>query len=502
MSSRIALAAPSQLAADAAQFVAQRHGNAADAAIAAALVAINTEPGVCALAGGGFVTLWRPGEAPTAFDGYVAVPGKDSSVQARDGDVEAVTMAYGGGVTTLVGAGSVAVPGTLAALCAAWQDAGVLDWADVLAPAIAAARDGFPLSQACHHYLTFSGEPIYSRSADSRRALFDGSSLRPAGSLIRVPHLAESLTMLAQHGPDAFYRGALSERILDYTSRHGGSLSAADLADYRAERRAALRVDIGDWQLALNPPPAIGGAVLGAVMIALQQRQRYAAGSPVDTLIAALKSVLAYRRDVLDESRQLDLNVRLLLDACGIAVPATAGSTIHVSAVDGDGLACSVTASSGYGSGDMPPGTGLWLNNSLGEIDLNRHGLDAGAPGARLPSNMAPSCARRRDDVLSIGSPGASRITTALAQTLYPVLTGGQTLRAAIGAPRLHVDYDGDGFLVAAERGLDGLDAHDVRWYPPLDMYFGGVGAAWRIDGRLDAAADPRRTGSVFVTNT
>ena len=240
--------------------------------------------------------------------------------------------------------------------------------------------------------------------------------------------------------------------------------------------------------------------MLAAVLIELERRAE-TRNDLVRSLIDVFESVLGERRERLDPSRDLDADVRRLLRTRRIASTDPSGATIHVSAVDGDGLGCSVTASSGYGSGDMPAGTGLWLNNCLGEIDLNRHGLDAGEPGRRLPSNMAPCCARRGDDVLSIGSPGASRITSALAQTLFPVMTAGQAIDQAIDAPRLHVDYTADGFTLAAERGVELPAGIEARLFEASDMYFGGVGAAWQMRGRLAAAADPRRTGAVVVTN-
>ena len=160
-----------------------------------------------------------------------------------------------------------------------------------------------------------------------------------------------------------------------------------------------------------------------------------------------------------------------------------------------------MTASSGYGSGEMPGGTGLWLNNCLGEIELNRRGLDAGPPGSRLPSNMAPSVARREGAVLAVGSPGADRITTALQQFLINYLQLEMPLREAIAHPRVHIDTSGEETRLMAEPGLD-LPEVDLPLtvFPEIVMYFGGVSAAVgdAVSG-LDAASDPRREGGVFV---
>jgi gamma-glutamyltranspeptidase/glutathione hydrolase len=148
----------------------------------------------------------------------------------------------------------------------------------------------------------------------------------------------------------------------------------------------------------------------------------------------------------------------------------------------------------------MPAGTGLWLNNCLGEIELNRRGLDAGPPGARLPSNMTPAVARRDGAVLAVGSPGADRITTAMQQFLINYMLLGMPLADAIAHPRVHVDTSGDEVQLKAEPGLD-LPEVDlpVTVFPELVMYFGGVGAALFDDNAgFAVAADPRREGGVF----
>jgi gamma-glutamyltranspeptidase/glutathione hydrolase len=168
--------------------------------------------------------------------------------------------------------------------------------------------------------------------------------------------------------------------------------------------------------------------------------------------------------------------------------------------VDDSGNGCAITASSGYGSGEMPGGTGLWLNNCLGEIELNRRGLDAGPPGARLPSNMAPSVARRDGAVLAVGSPGADRITTAMQQFLINYLQIGMPLADAVAHPRVHVDTSGEEIQLKAEPDLDLPDTDlPVTVFPELVMYFGGVGAAvFDDEAGFDVAADPRREGGVF----
>jgi gamma-glutamyltranspeptidase/glutathione hydrolase len=149
----------------------------------------------------------------------------------------------------------------------------------------------------------------------------------------------------------------------------------------------------------------------------------------------------------------------------------------------------------------MPPGTGVWLNNCLGELELNKRGLEPGPPGTRLPSNMAPSVARGdAGETLAIGSPGADRITTAILQTLVNHLQLDMSLAAAIRFPRCHVEWVGGDYRVACEAGL-GIERLDLpsREFAGQSMFFGGVGAALHSPASgLEAAADPRRSGGTW----
>lgn len=502
----VALATTSQLAADAAAEVADKGGNAVDCAIAAALLTMNTEPGVCALAGGAFVTVWPPGADPVTIDGNVALPGLGSDAKLSSCVAEIVTMAYGGGVETLVGASSVAVPGSLAALDLAVRRFGDSAWQDIVLPSIRAARDGFPLSSACHHYLQYSAAPVYSRSEDGFTALHDESGrLRDAGSTIRVPHLADSLEAIADEGSRAFYEGELGKRIAGHIQDRGGLLGPDDLRCYKPVERSALQTHIGGWTIATNPPPAVGGAILCAMLLGFRQREfRGWDTAALRHLIDVQHAALRYRTDTLDLSDDVGRDVEKLLDEArsGALISRFASSsTVHTSAVDNHGLACAVTASSGYGAGEMPAGTGLWLNNCIGELELNRKGLAAGPAGSRLPSNMAPSVARCGNKVLAAGSPGADRITTALHQFLVSFAKMGMPLRDAVGQSRIHLEVREPEPVLAAEPGLQLPDLSiPVKQYPERGMYFGGVGAAlYDPAAGFDVAADPRRDGGTFV---
>jgi gamma-glutamyltranspeptidase/glutathione hydrolase len=230
-------------------------------------------------------------------------------------------------------------------------------------------------------------------------------------------------------------------------------------------------------------------------------------------LAVIMAAVLGERVRRLDTATDRVQAAELLLDEIRRAGPTwlrSSASTAHVSAVDGNGLACAITTSAGYGSGVMTPGTGIWLNNCLGEPELNRAGLHGWPPGMRLPSNMAPTVGRHADgSALAIGSPGADRITSALLQALSG-LAGGQPIQDAVDAPRIHVRHDDQGRLAldAEEDAVPGLAealgragvAFPVRPMGARSMYFGGVGVVVRDStGALVAAGDPRREGAVAV---
>lgn len=504
--SKVAVATTSQLAADAAREVADAGGNAVDCALAAALLTINAEPGVCALGGSAFITIWSAGADPVTVDGNVAVPGKGLDESQRGHGAVEISLDYGGGITTLVGPGSVAVPGTLAAMEDAWKHYGQVSWRTIFEPTIRACRDGFPLSAACRYYLGYSGNIIFGRSPDGHRALHhDDGTLIDAGDTVIVPHLADSLRAIADEGARVFYEGEIARAISDHCRAGEGMLTYEDLTSYRAIERPPLVNRIGEWQLATNPPPAVGGSVLTAMLLALSDLDIEAWDSDaLLQLINAQRACLDFRQRNLDLADDVGPAAAQLVEAArdgSLLARWTSASTVHTSVVDDNGSGCAITASSGYGSGEMPAGTGLWLNNCVGEIELNRRGLNAGPPGARLPSNMAPSVARRDGAVIAVGSPGADRITTALQQFLINYLQLGMPLEDAIAHPRVHVDTSGEIINLKAEPGLD-LPELDlpVSVFPELVMYFGGVGAAVfdSVTG-FDVGADPRREGGVFI---
>ena len=482
-------------------------GNAVDVAVAAMVVACTTEPGICSLGGGGYATLAQPGHDPVTIDGYVAMPGL-----GRDGPFDLgfdLYTEYGGGVTITIGHGAIATPGTPQMLVELHRRGGRAPWRDVLAPAVEIAADGFPLGTASDYYLDFIHDDLYGWHAPSHAALHhpDGARL-VKGETCVVDELAATLEEW-QDDPTTFSHGRVADLIVQDVAAHDGALGHEDLRAYEPAVRQPLSVELGDWRFSTNPPPAVGGVVLALLLRGLVTPPAATGWSDADRrrAIDVMRSVLAHRVDVLDLAEDREAAglaaVQAVIDR-GLA-GLTAPSTCHVSVIDRDGLAAAVTCSSGYGSGVMPPGTGVWMNNCLGEQELIRRGPGGYAPGERLPSNMAPTIGRAHDGrVLAAGTPGADRITTSMLHALAGI-AGGMDLQEAIDAPRIHLTRWPDGserLDVEEDVGLDDEVAPQVprRMFAPHSMYYGGVAVTLAHDnGRLEAAADPRRDGGTAI---
>ena len=450
--------------------VAAEGGSVVDVGVVAALAAMCTEPGVCGPGGGGFMAISVPGAAPVVIDGYMSYPGR-----GFEGDpfTREVRMSYGGGVTTLVDAGSIAVPGAFAAFGLASEMFGVVPWSELMEAVALAVEDGFPLSRPAHFYLTEGAAPIYSSDPVARDALFEDGEPKPLGSKILFEGLAETLRYIGREGAEVFYRGDLGAAIADDLSERGGVLTRSDLENYSAVARKPVKRELGPFVLALNPPPAIGGVIVDLV---LSEFEAHSAPWPVG-LVEALVDAFKERMDG------------------SLLSP----STISVASADDDGGAVAASFSAGYGSGVIPQGTGMLMNNALGELELVTPG--DGLPGERMLSNMSPTLAMKDDECVAIGSPGADRITSAVATTLAR-LARGDRLDEAIERPRAHPEFGAFGVRIALEPG-PGIDAIDypVRQFDDLHMFFGGVNGAGVLDGELQAHADSRRTGSVAYSD-
>lgn len=501
---RAAIAATSQSTVDTGLRIAREGGNAVDIAVAAALTATASEILMCSIGGSGFIMLRMPGQPAELIDGADAMPGLAAPITGEPRWREA-HVPYGDGLHFMVGHGAVAVPGLLAALETAWQRHGSLPWPEIVAPALELTRRGWPVAMGTASWLDLTGEPVFGQHAASRACFWPDERLVRTGQTMCIPGLDSTMAAIAEHGADALYRGDLAAVFADEMAAHGGYVTRADLAAYRALVREPLRLCSRGFELSLNPPPAIGGAAVGSLigLTSIGWDHGHAPAERVLHQARAQRYIFGLRaREFIGESFGPEYARALLEEPSLVRHHHRLRSphTTHLSVATADGGVVAITMSIGYGAGVTIPGTGIVCNNSLGEEELNPRGFFALAPGERLVSNMAPSVAWHPDGrTLAFGSPGASRITSAIAQTWVRFAFEGMSFEDAVAAPRLHVEEWHDGARAQCEPGLDTslLESEFiVRPFSEPHMFFGATHLCGKgQDGVLHAVADARRDG-------
>jgi gamma-glutamyltranspeptidase / glutathione hydrolase len=486
------VAAGHPLTATAGAEILRAGGNAVDAALAAMLTSFVTEPLLTGLGAGGYMLVVAPGRDPVLLDFFVEASGRGADPERR-APLIACDVSFGDAVQVFhIGASSCGTYGNPAGICAAVERFGTVPLDELVAPAIALARDGVVVNDV-QAYLFEILAPIYSATPEARELFMPEGRIPRAGDLLRDPPLGDSLERLGAEGAAPFYSGDLAALVSDYVCERGGTLTREDLAAYRAEPREPVHVSYRGRDVLTNPPPNAGGTLL-AYALALLER---AAGPP-----DALALVRAMERAQSERTPEFltGLSEPGFLDRF---MASRLGSTTHLSVLDGDGWACSVTCTNGEGSGIVVPDTGIHVNNMLGEQDLSPLGFFTHPPGRRLPSMMAPTVVLGTDGApeLAVGSAGSNRIRSTLLQVIVNVIDRGMTAAEAVDAPRLHFE---DG-LVYAEPGIDAgaveASGYEMSWFRHMNLFFGGCQAVERDPetGALDGAGDPRRGGAVVV---
>ena len=500
-----AASAGTPYAAEAAAEVYRAGGNAADAAVAAAAAVSVTEPLLSSIGGGGFALVRDPSGDAELIDYYDAMPGKGlpASAFGAGGNPQTVVLKYGAGVNSTVGGASVAVPGALRGWEELLRRHGRLTLAQTLGPAIRLAREGFRICKTSAMWFEVAQE-VLKLTEETRKNFFDGDRIYAEGDDVSFPELADTLEAIGEEGADLFYEGELARRLSAYILAMGGIITKRDLAEYEAVIRRPLAVAYGSGVVYTNGPPSAGGPTL-AQMLRIVSGYDLAAlpeGDYARVMAGAMKYALHDREIAYVDGAENEIVAQRLTseEYARTQRRRIFGSphTTHVSCVDAEGYVVSITATMGYGSGLVVPGTGIPMNNTLGEPELNPKGFHSLPPGERLISSMSPTIFTSGDGgLIALGSPGASRIPTALLQTLINVLDFGMPLESAVLAPRFHAE--GELFAYEAGARTDDLDRYEqVLVYEEPSMYFGGVNAVRRTpEGPFEAAADPRRSGGV-----
>jgi gamma-glutamyltranspeptidase/glutathione hydrolase len=501
------VAAGHPLSAEAGASVLRDGGNAVDAALGAMLASFACEPLLTGLGAGGYMLVVAPAAEPVLLDFFVEAPGRGADGSPRS-ELIPVTVSFGDAVQMFnVGPASVGTFGMPAGVCEASRRFGRVGLQRLATPAAALARDGVELNAQQAYIVEILGG-IVTSTAEAGALFAPGGRLLRTGERIRQPELGDALERLAAEGAQPFYEGDIAAAIVAWLGERGGLLTAADLRAYQVVDRAPLAVRYRGRTVLTNPPPSAGGILIARALALLDAR-----GSAPDA--AALVQVMAATQrertpeflEGLDDPAFVERFLGSPGSLGSLGSPGSPGSrgplgsTTHIAALDADGWACSVTCSAGSASGVIVPGTGVHLNNMLGEQDLNPLGFHRHPPGRRMPSMMSPTIVLRDGSPeLAVGSAGSNRIRSAVLQTIVRCVDDGMRAQDAIDAPRLHYEDE----IVYAEPGIEIEALERAGWtvsrFRDRNLFFGGAQAVMRGGAAgFSGGGDPRRGGAAVV---
>jgi len=488
-----AVACGHPLTAAAAEEILRDGGNAFDAILAAQLMACVAEPVLASLGGGGFLLAQAQGQPPQIFDFFPQTP------RQRAAEQEFYPIEANFGTTTQtfhIGLGSAAVPGSVAGMFAIHSALASLPLSRLAEPAVSAAQNGITINDF-QGYIFDIVRPIY--QANSTTASAYASAV--TGERLRQSDLAGSLAAIARDGAQRFYGGEIAAEISKASRLHGGHLTDADLANYAVIVRQPFEFDYRGARVLTNPPPSAGGVLIALTLKLLEalDLSEIVPGSAdhLSALCNAMSLTSAARTHNVTEFSEL---VRIYQEKITSAAQFSRGTT-HISVIDNNGNSAAMTLSNGEGCGHLIAGTGIMLNNMLGEADINPTGVGNWPVNVRLGSMMAPTLIEQGATHYALGSGGSNRIRSAIAQVISQLLDFAQEPAAAVNFPRAHLEAE----LLSVEAGFDSRTATAAvdgvrpraslqKWDSP-NLFFGGVHLAALRDGIFAAAGDPRRGG-------
>jgi gamma-glutamyltranspeptidase/glutathione hydrolase len=500
------IAAGNQHTAEAGLEILRLGGNAFDAAIAATLTSFVTESVLTSPAGGGFLLAHTSHSENILFDFFTQTPTQkkpSSEIQFYP-----ITVNFGGAVQEFhIGIGSAAVPGNIAGVFHVHQRLGQLPFHVIAEPAIYYARTGIQLNQFQAYCLQLL-EPILTASAPAKQIYAPCGKLLQAGDTLQMSELADTLSLLAEKGSSEFYEGEIAHQLIQDCQQQGGHLTLTDLKRYQVLERQPLTLSYRGHTLLTNPPPSAGGklisfslALLSAVNLA---NLEFGSSRHLQVLAQTMRLTNAARKDRLEIDRSIPETVILYRNQLMQSINKW-GSTTHISVLDQEGNAASITTSSGEGSSYIIPGTGIMMNNMLGEEDLNPNGFHQWSENVRIASMMSPTMLLTHEgSEIVLGSGGSNRIRTAILQVISNILDFKMDVRTAVDSPRIHWENQ----ALNAEPGFDeialqsaALPTDHLQTWQQQNMFFGGVHTvAKTADGRLEGAGDLRRNGERFIS--
>lgn len=508
--------------------ILRQGGNAVDAAVAVGFALAVTHPQAGNLGGGGFMLLRTASGRTTAIDFREMAPGHASRDMFLDKQGNADSKLS---LTSHLASGT---PGTVAGFALAAQKYGTLPLSTLLAPAIKLARDGFVVNDALADDLKTYGKEVLITHANSKAIFYkpDGTPWQKGDRLVQK-NLARSLALIAQQGPDAFYKGNIADEIAGEMAQHGGLINKADLAAYRAVERKPVSGTYRGYEVFSMPPPSSGGIHIVQILNILENfdlaKMGFGSADAMQVMAEAEKYAYADRSEYLGDpdfvrvpwqaltSKAYAKSLAQQIDVAkarpsseikpGKLAPYESNQTTHFSVVDknGNAVAVTYTLNTYFGSGIVAGNSGILMNNEMDDFSAkpgtpNVYGLVGGEANAVQPakrplSSMSPTIVAKEGKTwLVTGSPGGSRIITTVLQMVVNSIDFGMNVAEATNAPRFHHQWLPDqlrvekGFSPDTLRLLENKGQH-VKVLPAM-------GSTQSImigpDGTLYGASDPR----------
>ncbi len=453
-------------------------GNAFDAVVSAGFASVVTEPTLTSLGGGGFLLAHIENQKKDIlFDFFVNTPGLGLSEDIKP-VMKPVEIKFPSCKQIFyVGHSSVAVPGMLKGLLHIHNKLCTLPIKTILMPALSYLKDGVIVSEKQEIFLNYLKEILTSSEYGKEIFIKNGSYIKQNNRLYN-PLLKEFLDEIANDGTN-IYSGEIARKFINEVKENNGIITLEDLDVYSIVEREPLRVKHRDRKILTNPPPSFGGAILSLGLNQLEKRD-------ISNLFHDSEEYQITLIKIMKEMHACKLTNKTV----------SSQGTTHISVIDEEGNAASMTTSNGSGSGCFFPDTGIMLNNMMGEDDLHPDGFFISPPNKRVSSMMMPTIIMNNGRVeYVLGSGGSKRIRTAILQVLINIIDFGYPLKDAIENHRIH--FEEDIVQVEPEMPLNVIKEleknYNINVWVRRDMYFGGVHA---VDNNLNGWGDTRRGGN------